>query len=156
MYNKLVVAAQSTAFPNVTRLLCTYLRDHAPSHLKAGTQFPFTTVCINKDYAAKRHRDKNNVGLTIVRALGNFTGGKLKYWLKDPKNCEVEELEEKDAVVLNVHNRSVVMDSTLAHAVEPFEGTRFSLVYFSVTGYEKASPELRKDLTRCGVDVVEP
>lgn len=146
-YRKLVVARNSHKFPSVTKLLCQYLYDNPPAGLPRGTQFPFTTVCINKDYAAKRHRDNNNTGLSIVRALGNFKGGRLKYWPDDPgpkQAPDVNKLGESEAVVLDVRGRSVAMDSTRAHEVEPFEGRRYSLVYFTIPWVDSASKEVKE------------
>merc|ERR1719343_266153 len=123
----------------VTKLLCQYVYDNPPPGLQKGDRFPFTTICINKDYAAKRHRDNNNCGLSIVRALGNFKGGRLKYWPDDPgsKGIDVSELAESDAVTLDVRGRSVALDSTKAHEVEAFEGRRYSLVYFTIPWIEQ-------------------
>jgi len=71
-------------------------------------KFPFTTVCINRDYAAKRHRDANNMGVSVVRAFGDFAGGRLRYFPDD--NCVgcVEDLDKSKSVVLDVKHRSVV------------------------------------------------
>merc|ERR1719223_2158084 len=91
MYHKFVVAARSQAYPNVTRVLAQYFRDQRPGGLPADTPFPFTTICLNKNYAAKRHRDKNNVGLSVVKSLGDFTGGRLRYWSRDPGNLVVKD-----------------------------------------------------------------
>ena len=39
--------------------------------------FNFTTIQVNKNYAAKRHMDSNNLGDSRLIALGDFTGGNL-------------------------------------------------------------------------------
>ena len=38
-----------------------------------------TSITLNTDYNAKRHRDKHNDGSCVVRAWGDFNGGKLLY-----------------------------------------------------------------------------
>lgn len=155
VYNKFSVAEKSTKFPHVTKLLCQYFKDHPPAGQAEGTAFPFTTVCINKNYAAKRHRDVNNVGLSVIRALGEFTGGKVRYWPSDTGKGNVEDLQDADAVELDVQHRTVCMRSTLAHEVKPFEGTRYSLVYFSVSHYERAETAVRTRLAEnCGIELV--
>lgn len=160
IFCKFVVAQRSQQYPHVTRLLCQFFQDNPPAGSglapsSATVAFPFTTICVNKNYAAKRHRDRNNVGLSVIRALGQFTGGKLRYWPNDNKLCALEDLQESDSVLLNVQGHSTIMKSTQAHQVEPFEGTRYSLVYFSVTSYERASPETREQLAeQCGIDLV--
>merc|ERR1711957_229781 len=104
--------------------------------------------------------DSNNQGLSIVRALGNFQGGKLKYWPNDPGPKvmpDVAALDTSDAECLNVHGQSVVVDSTKAHEVEPFEGKRFSIVYFTIPTYERSGPDVREFLeTNCGLEFVKP
>uniref|UniRef100_A0A7S0FE79 Uncharacterized protein n=1 Tax=Pyrodinium bahamense TaxID=73915 RepID=A0A7S0FE79_9DINO len=156
-FHRLVIAQQSRKFPLVTKLLCQYLHDNPPPGLPRGSQFPFTTICINKDYAARRHRDNNNLGLSVVRALGNFKGGRLRYWPDDPGAREapdVETLKESEAVVLDVRGRSVALDSTKAHEVEAFEGRRYSIVYFTVPRHERCAEEVRSLLSeRCGLEL---
>ena len=39
--------------------------------------FKFTSITLNKNYAAKRHRDKNNLGDSRLIAFGDFTGGEI-------------------------------------------------------------------------------
>jgi len=143
-FSKYVVAKPTQRFPLVTRLLCRFLEDNPPKGLNNRMRFPFSTVCINRDYAAKRHRDSNNMGMSIVRALGNFTGGRLKYWPDDPGASiapDPETLDARDGVPLVVKSRSVVVDSTKAHEVEPFQGKRYSLVYFTIPNFQKCSQE---------------
>ena len=41
---------------------------------------PFTTITMNKRYAARLHRDSRNDGPSIGNAVGKFSGGKLLYW----------------------------------------------------------------------------
>jgi len=158
-YRKLVVARQSAKYPMVTKLLCQYVYDNPPPGLQKGEHFPFTTICVNKDYAAKRHRDKNNTGLSIVRALGNFKGGRLRYWPDDPgprAAPDVDSLDESQAVVLDVRGRSVALDSTKAHEVEAFEGRRYSLVYFTVPWVAQADEIVRMTLKdHCGLQIRE-
>jgi len=156
-YSKLMVAHQTRKFPKVTRLLCQFLHDNPPQGMPKGARFPFTTICINKDYAARRHRDKNNTGLSIVRAVGDYQGGRLKYWPGDlgPKAVpDVQDLKESDKLVLDVRGRSVALDSTKAHEVEPFTGRRYSIVYFTIPRIERCDRAMQRRLSRlCGLDI---
>jgi len=43
-------------------------------------EFPHAPININYNYAAKLHRDGNNVGQSITKAFGDFDGGQLFYW----------------------------------------------------------------------------
>jgi len=158
-YQKFVVASQTRKFPLVTKLLCKFLDDNPPKGLERGTRFPFSTICINKDYAAKRHRDNNNMGVSVVRGLGTFTGGHLRYWPQDPgpkTMPDVEGLELSDSVVLDTKRRSLCVDSTKAHEVLPFEGKRYSLVYFTIPGYERSDKAVKEFLAeRCGLKCID-
>mmetsp|Transcript_30738 Transcript_30738/g.60422 ORF Transcript_30738/g.60422 Transcript_30738/m.60422 type:complete len:571 (+) Transcript_30738:51-1763(+) len=158
-YQKFVVASQTRKFPLVTKLLCQFLDDNPPKGLERGTRFPFSTICINKDYAAKRHRDNNNMGVSVVRGLGTYTGGHLRYWPQDPgpkTMPDVLGLELNDAVLLDTKRRSICLDSTKAHEVLPFEGKRYSLVYFTIPGYERSDKPVREFLAeRCGLNCVD-
>jgi len=150
-FSKYVVAKPTHRFPLVTRLLCRFLEDNPPAGLNHRMRFPFSTICINRNYAAKRHRDRNNMGMSIVRAFGNFTGGRLRYWPDDPGASmapDPETLDAKNGVPLIVKGRSVVVDSTKAHEVEPFSGNRYSLVYFTIPNFQKCSQEARDFLCK--------
>jgi len=141
-------AAKTKMYPLVTKLLCRFLEENPPKGLNRRMKFPFTTVCINRDYAAKRHRDSNNMGVSVVRAFGNFAGGRLRYFPEDTGGGNVEDLDSSKSVVLDVKHRSVVVDSTKAHEVEPFKGRRYSLVYFTIPSWYKCSEEAKQWLTR--------
>jgi len=158
IYNRFVVAANTRKFPLVTKLLCRFLDDNPPKGLEIGTRFPFTTVCINKDYAATRHRDKNNVGMTVLRGLGNYRGGQVKHWPQDPgrrKLPDVAQLAADEAVVIDTKHHSVCMDSTQAHEVMPFSGKRYSLVYFTITRFENTPEDVREFLRdRCDLSII--
>lgn len=142
MYCKCGIAAATRRCPAVTKLLCQYINDNPPSGIRLGECFPFTTICINRGYAAARHRDHNNEGISVVRALGRFTGGQLLYWASDhppsdrdnhTQRPEVTELDARNAKVLDVQTEFCYVDGRKAHEVESFEGERYSLVYFTVT-----------------------
>merc|ERR1719219_333499 len=84
--------------------------------------------------------------MSVVRAFGNFTGGRLRYWPDDPganQAPDPETLDAKSGVPLVVKGRSVVVDSTKAHEVEPFKGQRYSLVYFTIPNFQKCSQEAK-------------
>ena len=55
----------------VCRVLNRWMKDNLSS------AFCCTSISLNKGYAARLHRDSNNVGPSICRAIGNFKGGRL-------------------------------------------------------------------------------
>lgn len=153
--NKLCVSQRSQKFPCLTQLMCRYLHDHPPDGLPPNTTFPFTSVHIHKGHTGERHRDKHSYGLSVMRAVGNFSGGTVRHWPQESGVGEVARLQDSEAVLLNMHGRSVVLDTTLAHEDEPFEGTRYSLTYYSVSAFDRASTELRQHMAaHCGIEIV--
>ena len=96
-------------------------------------------------YAARRHRDGNNAGPSLTRSFGNFSGGRLLYFPDDDRRRQLEDLRQQDAVPLNTRSGFLLFDGDRAHSVEPFEGERYSLVFFSI-GSHSARP--RGDLPR--------
>merc|ERR1712085_194753 len=119
------------------RLLTRWFRDNKPPSF--NDDFPFTSISFNPAYAARRHRDRNNCGPSVLKTFGKFRGGQLRYWPEDSGRGPVGELHETDSAVLNAKALSVAFDGRRAHEVTPFKGKeRFSLVFFTVGHYAKA------------------
>lgn len=79
--------------------------------------FKFTTIQLNKNVLSPPHVDKNNVGPSYIIGLGDYEGGKLV-------------IEGKE---YNIKNRFKKFDGTRGHWVTPFEGVRYTLVFFTHT-----------------------
>ena len=88
--------------------------------------FQYTTIQVNKNVFCNPHVDKNNVGPSYIIALGDFTGGELV----------VEGTE------FNIKNRWKKFDGRRAHWINPFKGTRYSLVFFTHT-FKPPHPSVR-------------
>ena len=118
-------------------------------------ELPFTTISLNKNYAGRLHRDSGNFGPSIGLAIGPFTGGKLRYWAEDShkgmRGSQVEDARAEPSVALNI-KQGVVFDSNCAHEVEPFEGERYSLIFFTLKKYERASSSVKRRMVKMGVD----
>ena len=70
-------ALRLSSFSNLfAELQGSSLRQHMPR----ASAVPFTTITMNKRYAARLHRDSRNDGPSIGNAVGKFSGGKLLYW----------------------------------------------------------------------------
>ena len=79
------------------------------------TDIPFTSICINKNTISLPHTDRNNSGVSCIVGLGDYTGGELVYG------------ETK----VNIHKNPIEFDgSKIKHYSLPFEGTRYSIIYF--------------------------
>ena len=89
----------------------------------ASIHFPdffYTQIMINKNYPCPAHRDSANVGESVLCAFGNFSGGEI--------NIEYEDGTKS----LNPQEKPVKFDgSKYKHWVSPFEGLRYSLVFYN-------------------------
>jgi hypothetical protein len=80
---------------------------------------PFTSITVNQNYKADPHRDKGNVGQSYLVSFGDYTGGEL-------------EIHEGPLAGLHDVRQSIVADFTkILHSVRVFEGSRYSLVYYT-------------------------
>jgi len=80
---------------------------------------PYTSITINQNYRAKPHKDRGNVGPSFLVAFGDYTGGDLRLW-------------EDEEVCVDVRTPLIKDFSKVLHGVEPFEGERYSLVFYTL------------------------
>eukprot|EP00416_Gambierdiscus_australes_P015148 CAMPEP_0171058468 /NCGR_PEP_ID=MMETSP0766_2-20121228/2510_1 /TAXON_ID=439317 /ORGANISM="Gambierdiscus australes, Strain CAWD 149" /LENGTH=770 /DNA_ID=CAMNT_0011513745 /DNA_START=177 /DNA_END=2489 /DNA_ORIENTATION=- len=144
-----IITHATRDYPAVTRLLTRWLRDSLPVQ-----DFACTSIHVNSGFAARRHRDRDNHGPTVVRALGDVvSGGQLWYWPEDDGVGALEQLPEDARVSLDVHAAAAVIDGNRAHEVEPFEGERFGLVFYTISNCDKIPKEMREELIGFGFEV---
>lgn len=145
----LLAKEETRNHPEFARLLNRWLRERIPDDL--GAKFVFTSININKNYAGRLHRDGNNVGPSMIRALGEFTGGKLNYYPNDDRSDKLEQLSEKveKRIKLNIDAGLALFDGKRAHEVDPFEGERYSLVFFTCPRFWKIPEETLELLHSC-------
>ena len=132
-------------YVEVCRVLNRWMKDNLSS------AFCCTSISLNKGYAARLHRDSNNVGPSICRAIGNFKGGRLGYFRDDDSSHELEALQAdhaQEAVYLDVKADFQLFDGLRGHFVEPFKGQRLSFVFFSVGKYWKTKPSMLAELRK--------
>jgi len=79
--------------------------------------FSYTTIQVNKNVKSLPHIDMNNVGPSYIIGLGDYDGGDLVI----------------EGFPYNIKNRWKRFDGRDAHWVEPYIGTRYSIVYFTHT-----------------------
>ena len=82
----------------------------------------------------------------MTRALGHFIGGALRYFPDDDGQAQLRELPEAAAQVLDTHAGFVLFDGKRGHSVCDFIGARYSLVFFSISQYEKVPLDQRGPL----------
>jgi len=79
----------------------------------------YNAITVNQNYRALPHYDKNNLGVSYLVGFGSYTGGELRIHEGDLSGNH------------SVQNKALVTDfSKVLHSVLPFEGERYSLVYY--------------------------
>jgi len=96
--------------PYLYKLLLDYAEKFVP--------IPFTSITVNQNYLASKHRDKGNVGNSYLVAFGDYTGGELQIYEGDLSGCH------------DVRNPLITDFSKVFHEVKPYDGNRYSLVYY--------------------------
>jgi hypothetical protein len=101
-------------WPEVYKALIEYGRLIVP------TGFYFNAITLNKNMQAKKHTDSFNVGHSIIVSFGAHTGGKLRVYSTDT-----------EFVAMDIHDKPLMFNGALlAHETEPFEGDRWSIIYY--------------------------
>jgi len=104
----------SKSYPHILPLFENFIDSHKPG-------FKFKNVYVNRNTVCKKHLDSKNSGTSLLVGLGSYTGGETVLYDKDG-------VESK----FNINTHSLVFDgSKIEHSSEPFEGTRYSLVFFN-------------------------
>ena len=132
---RVVPTSPTRKYKYVFVLLYRYLADHMPQGLE---RFVFSSVSVNYAYAAKMHRDSGNAGPSVATSLGPFVGGDLLCWPHDDGALSLGELSNFASEPVDTHSKLVLFDGTRAHAVAPYFGERYSLVYFTHVCYKRA------------------
>ncbi|CAE7373665.1 Zdhhc9 [Symbiodinium microadriaticum] len=140
--------------PNLVRLLSAFCRAAHPD-------FEFTSIQVNKNYAARPHVDKNNLGNSFIIGLGNYKGGEL--WAHDDEGDVPVDLTESIRSMLHyragvtyrgrtfdINCRWQSFDGNRLHFARPFEGTRYSLVFYTCDRFQQASEGVRRAMCSAG------
>jgi len=89
----------------------------------------FQTIQLNHNAKAKKHRDKNNVGKSVIIGIGDYNGGELRVWDKDdgsPKDYNIKDRPTMFNGALLSHETQPFNNPT---EYEPGKG-RYTIVYF--------------------------
>jgi hypothetical protein len=115
-------------FKELSTLLCRYAREKHPD-------FKFCCVQVNQGSSAL-HVDTADQGSELIMSLGDHTGGELYQYPRE---------------VLDIKGRLVECKGLLPHMTLPFEGERYSVVYFQLNPKKKPlPPEHQQLLEECG------
>lgn len=94
------IVTSTLRYPSFVKIFTRWLADRVPPEVDT---FKYTSLNLNCNYAAKRHRDGNNFGPSFIKAFGDFTGGELSNWPDDDRDtCKLDKLPEKDRHVVNL------------------------------------------------------
>lgn len=88
--------------------------------------FKYTTITINRDMKAKKHIDTGNAGNSVITGLGDFTGGNLLVYQKGKYEMPTEYNLKQHILIFN--------GAELYHRTTPFEGRRYTLVFYNQKG----------------------
>ena len=132
----------SECFPDLVKLVVRYVVASLPeTHLGP---FPFSSLQVNYNYAAKRHVDGNNIGPSYILSMGAHTGGRLRTW-------NATSLGSADGFeTLACHREWALFDGCNEHETEPFAGTRISFIAFTHMAYNKLPAEVAAELRELG------
>ncbi len=99
-------------YPHMMDLFKKFISSHHPG-------FAFDGVYVNKNTTCKKHLDSKNVGESLLVGFGSYTGGQSILYFNDKEHK------------FNIKASSLKFNgSEIAHKSLPFEGTRYSLVFF--------------------------
>lgn len=138
------VTQATSMYPDFCRILCTYFLQNCPQHILEHMPrgIPYTSMCINKGYCSKKHRDGNNDGPSGIESFGPHEGGELLYWVDDSGGA-LSDLAEAEAQELDVHHLAV-FDGNKAHATKPYKGAmRYSIVLYTLGAHHQLTSHQR-------------
>jgi hypothetical protein len=106
----------SARYPGVYAELRDLMARHDPD-------FGYTHITLNRNLRCKRHTDGGNAGPSYIAGFGDYRGGGL---LVEPPGGGL------GGKVLDLHGRFVMFNGkTQPHETMPFEGERYTLVYYT-------------------------
>lgn len=106
----------STKYPKVYAELQALMAKYDPS-------FRYTHITLNCNLRCKRHTDGGNAGPSYIAAFGRFSGGQLI--VEPPGGGDAETMLDCQSKFVKFNGK------TQPHETAPFQGERFTLVYYT-------------------------
>lgn len=145
------LTSSTVRYPEVVTLINTWLTNRLP---KEAQPFVWTSLNVNKNYAANIHRDGNNFGPSMISAFGDFSGGQLNYFPDDDgKGDPAKLMKGHKKETMNLGEGLALFNGNCAHSVEDFKGNRFSIVFFALGCHSKMKDAERTSLKNIGFSV---
>jgi hypothetical protein len=143
------VSRTTPAAPNLTKHLNKIIQREV---LPTIPGFTYTSLFLNKGYAADMHVDSGNEGDSFLMGLGDYCGGELWVAASDGDHL----MEVKSAMTgwpcragqrvrgwtHDIKEGWLVFNGKIPHAVLPFQGNRISVVAFTKTGWWDAPEDV--------------
>ena len=126
---QLGLRANCTTFPAVTRLLCSFVRAHAPHH-------SFGAVALFCNLQATPRRDVNNEPSfpNLLLPVSQFAQGQV--WQQDDSGPDVREVQglQQHGILHDVASGPCYLDAQRLHFTLPWRGRRVLVVAFTPRG----------------------
>lgn len=113
-----------------------HLLDFAAQHVT----IPWDAIQVNDNYASQPHRDKGNQGISYIVGFGDYTGGELTVEDTAPAVGVTQAAPPRGTKYDIRHRGHHFNGSELLHWTEPWEGQRYSLVFFRIEWPTKFQP----------------
>tara|TARA_R110002096_G_scaffold132507_2_gene282812 strand:+ start:857 stop:1390 length:534 start_codon:yes stop_codon:yes gene_type:complete len=97
-----------------------YIKEYYPD-------FKYTSIQFSKCMLCPRHVDKNNVGESVIVAFGDYTSGGGLIIYDEDGHEHVHDI---------FHKPLVFNASQQYHRTQDFVGTRYSITWFSMKGFD--------------------
>ena len=100
------------------QLASMYIKEYDPN-------FKYTSIQFAKCMHTPKHKDKNNVGDSVIVAFGDYTGGGL-----------IMYDEEGNEHIHDIYHKPLVFNANENyHRTEDFVGTRFTITFFQIKDF---------------------
>ena len=106
--------------------------------------FTWTSIQVNFNTVAVKHRDENNAGPSLAFAVGSYVGGELCIQPQSAVNG-VSPTQE-----FNLLEHPVMFDGRQGHSSKPFRGNRVSFIAFTHASWKEATDEQMLQLIQLG------
>jgi hypothetical protein len=87
---------------------------------------------------SRKHVDGKNDGSSFILSLGNHTGGGLRLY-------ESTDYPDKPTKILTIHGRFTEFNGRIPHDNAPYEGERFSIIFFVHRAFRRFSGVVEKN-----------
>jgi hypothetical protein len=81
----------------------------------------YNTITLNKGVLAKKHKDSQNLGRSVLIGLGDYEGGQIRVWDRHDENPVDYETKMQPAMFNG---------GLQYHETQPFTGERFTIIYY--------------------------